>query len=273
MNLGERIYQLRTRQALSQEDLADRLDVSRQSISKWETSAATPELDKLMRLCDLFDVSLDYLTGRSAGEATEADIPTPISGAAPSSQLTAQRIIGGILLAVALIGGILLYLFSEPAIALSFMLPLLLCGILCMALRRRAGYFCAWGLFLCFDLVSSSMVSLRLLSFLAVWRILFLVGLLIATFRTYRDTPIRVTRGRMTALLVGWGLWLTVVAGIIILSLLSAASTVQHSGDQTTAIRLNYGALMIINPILSIPLVPLIYFSRQFYKAQKEKKR
>ncbi len=51
MTIGEQIYRLRTARSMSQEDLADRLDVSRQSISKWETNAATPELEKLIRLC------------------------------------------------------------------------------------------------------------------------------------------------------------------------------------------------------------------------------
>ena len=50
MTLGERICQLRTRHGLSQVDLADRLAISRQSVSKWETDAAVPEPDKLMRM-------------------------------------------------------------------------------------------------------------------------------------------------------------------------------------------------------------------------------
>ena len=64
MNLGERIYELRNQMNLSQGDLADRLDVSRQSISKWENNMAVPDLDKLIKLCDVFEISLDELTGR-----------------------------------------------------------------------------------------------------------------------------------------------------------------------------------------------------------------
>ena len=48
MTLGQRIYQLRTKMHLSQGDLADKLEVSRQSVSKWETDASVPELDKLV---------------------------------------------------------------------------------------------------------------------------------------------------------------------------------------------------------------------------------
>ena len=61
MSLGENIGQLRRRQGLSQEQLADRLGVSRQSVSKWEAGVSTPELGKLIAMADLFQVSLDQL--------------------------------------------------------------------------------------------------------------------------------------------------------------------------------------------------------------------
>lgn len=64
MGIGNNIYKLRTAEKMSQGDLADRLNVSRQSVSKWETDAAVPDLDKLMKLCDVFGVSLDEITGR-----------------------------------------------------------------------------------------------------------------------------------------------------------------------------------------------------------------
>ena len=58
MNLGERIYTLRSEKEMSQGDLAEALDVSRQSISKWETNGSVPELDKLVKLSEVFGVSL-----------------------------------------------------------------------------------------------------------------------------------------------------------------------------------------------------------------------
>ena len=50
MRIGENIFRLRTARGLSQGELAERLDVSRQSVSKWENGAATPDLDKLVKL-------------------------------------------------------------------------------------------------------------------------------------------------------------------------------------------------------------------------------
>lgn len=61
MTFGERLYSLRTNKNISQEELAELLDVSRQSISKWENDKAYPEMTRLLFMSDLFDVSLDYL--------------------------------------------------------------------------------------------------------------------------------------------------------------------------------------------------------------------
>lgn len=61
MKLNEKIYEYRKINNWSQEELADKLDVSRQTISKWENGKASPELEKLMALADLFKVSVDAL--------------------------------------------------------------------------------------------------------------------------------------------------------------------------------------------------------------------
>ena len=61
MTLSEKIYELRTQHNLSQGDLANKLDVSRQSISKWENGNSTPDLEKIVKLAEIFSVSLDEL--------------------------------------------------------------------------------------------------------------------------------------------------------------------------------------------------------------------
>ena len=61
MKLGENIYQNRTERGLSQGGLADALEVSRQSVSKWENGTAIPELDKLIKMSKLFGITLDEL--------------------------------------------------------------------------------------------------------------------------------------------------------------------------------------------------------------------
>ena len=61
MNFSEKLTALRRQAGMSQEQLADRLGVTRQSVSKWESGAAQPELAKLVALSELFRVSVDYL--------------------------------------------------------------------------------------------------------------------------------------------------------------------------------------------------------------------
>ncbi len=61
MKLNDKIFEYRKINNWSQEELADKLDVSRQTISKWETGKAVPELDKLISLANLFNISVDTL--------------------------------------------------------------------------------------------------------------------------------------------------------------------------------------------------------------------
>lgn len=62
-NFGERLAALRKERGLSQEDLAEKLQLTRQTISKWETGASTPDLELLVQLAEVFDVSVDSLLG------------------------------------------------------------------------------------------------------------------------------------------------------------------------------------------------------------------
>lgn len=61
MNVGNRIQKLRKENNMTQDNLADYLQISRQSISKWEANLSYPETEKLIKLSKLFNVSVDYL--------------------------------------------------------------------------------------------------------------------------------------------------------------------------------------------------------------------
>ena len=71
MTLGERLAHLRNREGLSQDALAEKLGVSRQSVSKWENNVSTPDLDRLVKLGEVFGVSLDELVKGEALPAAE----------------------------------------------------------------------------------------------------------------------------------------------------------------------------------------------------------
>lgn len=67
MNIGEKLYELRKEKNLSQEEVADRLNVTRQTVSKWETNQSTPDFDKIVPLCELFEISTEeLLTGKKS---------------------------------------------------------------------------------------------------------------------------------------------------------------------------------------------------------------
>jgi len=65
MSLGEKLIQLRKKEGLSQEDVAEKLNVSRQTVSKWETDQTVPELFKAKLLSQLYNISYEYLISES----------------------------------------------------------------------------------------------------------------------------------------------------------------------------------------------------------------
>lgn len=75
MKLGEKILFNRKKMGMSQEDLAEKLGVSRQSVSKWEVGAAAPDVDKLVKLSEIFGITLDELVIDSV--QTNSDVGAP----------------------------------------------------------------------------------------------------------------------------------------------------------------------------------------------------
>lgn len=78
MSFAKKMIELRKQQDLSQQDLADRLGVSRQAISRWETGAVQPLADSVKSLAQVFQVSTDYLLN------DDLDTPTPPPTAQPA---------------------------------------------------------------------------------------------------------------------------------------------------------------------------------------------
>ena len=73
MSLSENLQYLRAREGITQEQLAERLDVSRQSVSKWESGTSFPEMDTLLKLCDMFKTDMDTLLRGSAEQSFSED--------------------------------------------------------------------------------------------------------------------------------------------------------------------------------------------------------
>lgn len=75
MTIGEQIQRIRIQKGLTQERLAEMIEVSRQSVSKWELGQAIPDVDKIIRMSELFDVSTDALLLRNPEEPEEKKNP------------------------------------------------------------------------------------------------------------------------------------------------------------------------------------------------------
>lgn len=93
MTLGKRLYELRKKAGLSQEELADKVHSSRQAVSKWENDQAYPETERLMELSDIFNVSIDYLLRGTKTETTTALLPTISSDEVDTIVLTNKKTI------------------------------------------------------------------------------------------------------------------------------------------------------------------------------------
>lgn len=72
--LSEKLYKLRKNSGLSQEQLAEQLNVSRQAISKWESGTAVPESEKLITISNYFGVSVDYLLKDDEEDKAQATV-------------------------------------------------------------------------------------------------------------------------------------------------------------------------------------------------------
>lgn len=222
MSLGETIYRLRTEKSLSQEELASALGVSRQSISKWETNASVPELEKLVKLSEVFSVSLDELVLDRKPE------PEPAAPAAPVPPIQKQsfpvrKIVGTILLCFGILFSFLLMLFGgDFLLCLWFGSPLILCGVLCLIFSKNIGLWCAWAIFFTVNayLRWATGVNWRLtlmtlryepsmnyVRLAMAWvELVIMVLLPVITILRFRKKPLEKNRKNLWLLAAGWGL-------------------------------------------------------------------
>ena len=191
MNLGERIYELRNEKNLSQGDLADTLDVSRQSVSKWENNMAVPDLDKLIKLCDIFEISLDELTGR---EKIEKSVNSAIN---QKSAVEPNKIAGYVLLGTTILGSIITLVTAPPAIFLC--IPLLICTIICFRVKKHAWFWCLLITYLLFELYLSMGIRANVMH---ISKIVFLVIMTTLNVFCIKDVPTLPKNKRMIILII-----------------------------------------------------------------------
>lgn len=115
--LSKKIRELRRKSGMSQEELAEKLNVSRQAVSKWELGAAVPSPDKLVDISDLFNVTLDWLMRGDISQPSAEKEREPQSGEARQPKMTEQdkklcRALGGCLIAVGAAAAILIIVLN-----------------------------------------------------------------------------------------------------------------------------------------------------------------
>ena len=216
MSLGTNISRLRAEKRLSQGDLAEVLEVSRQSVSKWETDSSVPDLNRLMKLSQLFGVTLDELV---TGAEPQLKVETPPVMVSPS--MPGRKIAGIILFCMAFLAFLIPTVLGGLLEGLVLAVPFLVCGIICFLARKRPGLWCAWALYLIADIFfhyatglnwtyifatfSWEQMGLTSVYVVTAWiQVLVTLALLIATVRSFRKSPFPLTRRNRVILALVW---------------------------------------------------------------------
>lgn len=240
---------------MSQDALAEKLEVSRQSVSKWETDASVPELEKLIKLSELFGVTLDELIrgdanepqARCLSEEPFRDAGGPEPGKPPVShgQLTAGNVL--LILSAALPLALLLF-WGLYGLLLGAYLDLILlpCGIICRKCPKRAALWSGWVVWLWADACVTGAMGFSTWSWLSVlWgdpeylalvsgRLIFsgvllatLAGMTAWTLWSFRHTPLPRTWRNIALTVSAWlaRVAVGVLAGHIMASLARTGNT------------------------------------------------
>ena len=249
MTLGENISRLRAERQMTQGDLAEAMEVSRQSVSKWETDASVPDLDKLVRLSRLFGVTLDELVqGRPVAEEHEpSETPRPAPHGPcvrkPGDIPTSRMVLGGVLLAVGLAGVLILTLLaglSGLLFGAFFLSPLILCGVICLKVRRHVGLWCAWSVYVPQQIYWTYGTGLA-------WSTILL-------------TPIWTEQMNYVRLIVAWIMFLA--RALLVVCALRSFRSLRLAPDRRTAVMLAAGCIVfLVFCLVPIPLPPLAEWS------------
>lgn len=130
MNMADRIQYLRKNKGISQEELADKVGVSRQAVSKWESEQSTPDIERVILLSDFFDVTTDYL----------------LKGIEPVSENTTEKsdarifsLVGSVLNFIGLVAAIMIWNEEQTPISVAAGLILMAVGIMLFVIGQFIG--------------------------------------------------------------------------------------------------------------------------------------
>ena len=195
-SIGERIYDLRNRNNMSQGNLADKLDVSRQTISKWENNMCLPEAEKLLQLSEIFGVSVDYiLKGRTITEPEPVYIYVKDPDSENNSKYNEKLIRKYAGVAVAIICGLLTLIFTlDSSIFILLTAPLTILGILMATNIKHPWLIASWIIYI------ASVVASPFFTAISPLTIFY---------------PVTYTKGYEIHFLWGWSIWIALAILIL----------------------------------------------------------
>lgn len=130
MNLGERLFELRKTKNLTQDEVAEKLNVTRQTVSKWETNQSSPDFDKIVPISELFEIGVEeLLTGKKEEKQGKEEVQEEkVITKQEAKEKSAKVVSGSIfiyILAVALIMILIPVKHVNPIVASSIFLILI----------------------------------------------------------------------------------------------------------------------------------------------------
>ncbi len=225
MNISEKIYNLRQEKNLSQGDLAELLDVSRQSVSKWETGTASPDLDKIIKLSEIFGISIDELVKgealpKKAEAAKETSPQVKYVYVEKEQKLPPRKIAALILLCMGFILAAGALFAGGGFSGVIFALPFWVACFVCFAVPKHTVIWVLWADYIILDVffryatgANPSMIfntvyyggnfTVQLLMSW-VWAIA-LFALIAATVFDFRKEPVKNPQTLKNFVIAGWG--------------------------------------------------------------------
>lgn len=249
MNLGETIYKLRTQANLSQEELANQLEVSRQSVSKWETNSSIPDLDKLIKLSEIFGVTIDEMVKTEKREKCEK-CENEVKLHAKRNKI---KKLGIVLLCISFLMLLLVGVTNNSKLGLMAFLPIF-GGLICLYVKRNIDLWCGWCIYLFIDIY----IRISLFPAPAWWRYILgwqfdekygalivaswiaffiFVALTILTIRRFGKLPLELGKYDLFMVMGAWLIYFLIEGQLsnIVLSGLSIESLRFHALDLLTS--------------------------------------
>lgn len=257
MNIGEKIYALRREKNLSQGDLADMLEVSRQSVSKWENNTAVPDLQKIIRLSEIFEISVDDLI---KGEKTQPETKTEYI--VKHERMENRKIAGIILVCMAFLVTVLLL----PA-GILYASPLIICAIICFACKKDVLLKSIWVGYLFADVFFRFTTGTRAWNILQIFRwpdnltsqkiaavisFAVMLAVIIATVIVLAKRPVEDIDKTKKNVLKYWGFWAAVKAATKIISYVLNMWFDNYIANNGSVVGFSFSFLSIPTAVLEI---------------------